>query len=153
MEDLDVFYRLNGDEKIVRYIRAPKSYWECRGFLEQIIGSYKDRPVNWRVALVSLETNQVIGSFAIMPVAGTGDTQLGYSLLPEHWGKGYATEIAVAGARYAFVELGLDSIVAITEVANAASQHVLLKSGFVLEKEYEEMGKMLRRYRLTRPSV
>ncbi|PZR30038.1 MAG: hypothetical protein DI535_00620 [Citrobacter freundii] len=150
MDDLDVFFRLNGDENIVRYIRAPKTYDECREFLTQIISWYDDSPVNWRIALASSANDEVIGSFAIMPLSGTGDLQLGYSLLAEHWGKGYATEISLAGAAYAFEQLGLSTITAITEAANIASQNVLLKCGFWLEEEYEDRGKLLHRYRLNR---
>jgi|SRR6218665_687146 len=150
MDDLDVFFSLNGDENIVRYIRAPKIYEECRGFLEQIIGWYNDSPVNWRVALAAADSDEVIGSFAIIPLAGTQDLQLGYSLLAEHWGKGYATEISLAGASYAFGPLGLNTITAITDAANIASQNVLLKSGFHLEDEYEDKEKLLHRYRLNK---
>lgn len=150
MEDLDRFYRLNGDEEIVRYIRAPKTYEECRAFLAQIIEWYKGPKINWRVALLSKENEEVVGSFAIIPVGDTDDMQLGYSLLKEHWGKGYATEITEAGWRYAFEKLDYSSIAAITELANAASQKVLLKCGFLLELEYEEAGRKLLRYRKKR---
>ena len=148
MDDLDVFHRLNGDEEVVRYIRAPKSYEECRSFLEQIIGWYDAVPVNWRVGVVSSETEQVIGSFAIIPIGTTEELQLGYSFLPQHWGKGYATEITLAGARYAFDILGLNSIAAITESANISSQKVLLKAGFVLEQEYEDARRSMFKYRI-----
>jgi len=150
MEDLDTFFLLNGDEEIVRYIRAPKSYEECRSFLQQVIDWYTGEKINWRIALVSKETNTVIGSFAIIPVGNTDDMQLGYSLLKEHWSKGYATEITRAGADYAFGRLNYSSIAAITEAANIASQHVLLKCGFFLEQEYEENGRNMLRFRCKR---
>lgn len=147
MSDLDIFFRLNGYEEIVRYIRAPKTYEECRSFLTQIIEWYTGPAINWRIALLSKENNQVIGSFAIIPIGNTADMQLGYSLVKEHWGKGYATEITEAGLRYAFEKLGYPSIAAITESANSASQKVLLKCGFCLEAEYEEDGRKLLRFR------
>lgn len=151
MEDLDVFYRLNGDEEVVRYIRTPKSYEECRAFLEQIIQWYTDVPVNWRVAVASLDTREVVGSFAFIPVGNTDELQLGYSFLPKYWGQGFATEITIAGARYAFDMLGLDSIAAITEEPNIPSQKVLLKLGFVWDSAYDENGKRLIKYRLQKP--
>lgn len=147
MGDLDKFYQLNGDEEIVRYIRAPKSHEECKAFLEQVIEWYKGPKINWRVALLSKESNEIVGSFAIIPIGNTEDMQLGYSLLKEHWGKGYATEITEAGLRYAFEKLDYSSIAAITELANTASQKVLLKCGFLLELEYEDEGRKLLRYR------
>lgn len=150
MDDLDVFYQMNGDEEVMRYIRPPKSYEECRVFLEQIIGWYNDVPRNWRVALVAKNTDQVMGTFSIMPLMNTPDQHLGYALLKSYWGKGYATEIAAAGVKYAFSELGYNSITAITDLDNIPSQKVLLKSGFKAEAEYEENGKRLCRFRITR---
>ncbi|MET0462411.1 MAG: GNAT family N-acetyltransferase [Chitinophagaceae bacterium] len=148
MDDLDVFYQLNGDEEVMRYIRAIKTYEECRVFLQQIIGWYNDVPRNWRVALVEKEAHQVVGTFSIMPLTNTTDQHLGYALLKSHWGKGYATEVAGAGAAYVFEKLGYDSITAITDLANIPSQHVLIKCGFSPEVEYEENGKRLCRFRL-----
>lgn len=148
MEDLDVFYQLNGDEEVMRYIRPPKTYEECRIFLEQIIGWYNDVPRNWRVALVAKETAQVVGTFSIMPLINTTDQHLGYALLKTHWGNGYATEIADAGVDYVFNDLGYNSITAITDMENSPSQKVLLKCGFEPEAEYEENGKRLCRFRV-----
>ena len=150
MEDLAVFYQLNGDEEVMRYIRAPKTYDECRVFLEQIIGWYKDVPRNWRVALVAKDKDKVVGTFSIMPLINTTDQHLGYALLKSYWGNGYATEVAEAGVKYAFSELGYDSITAITDMANVPSQKVLIKCGFKPEAEYEENGKRLCRFRITR---
>lgn len=55
---------------------------------------------------------------------------IGYALLPEHAGYGYATEIVEATARYAFANLGMDGIAAITTTANSRSINVLKKTGF-----------------------
>jgi len=153
MDDLDHFYRLNGDEEIVRYIRAPKTYEECREFLGQVIAWYSSSGINWRVALVSKENDEIVGSFAIIPIGETKDMQLGYSLLKEYWGRGYATEITQAGALYAFQKLAYSSIAAITEAANIASQKVLQKSGFGLELEYEDGDKKLLRFRRNRDQI
>ncbi|MCG2615410.1 GNAT family N-acetyltransferase [Terrimonas sp. NA20] len=148
MDDLDVFYRLNGDEEVMRYIRPVKTYEECRIFLDQIIGWYDDVPRNWRVALVEKETGQVIGTFSIMPLTNTTDQHLGYALLKSYWGKGYATEVAAAGVAYVFEKLGYNSITAITDLANIPSQKVLVKCGFKPEIEYEENDRKVCRFRL-----
>jgi ribosomal-protein-alanine N-acetyltransferase len=150
MKDLDVFYQMNGDEEVMRYIRPPKTFEECRVFLDQIISWYNDVPRNWRVALVAKDTDQVVGTFSIMPLINTTDQHLGYALLKDYWGKGYATEVAAAGTTYVFDQLGYDSITAITDLANIPSQKVLIKCGYKAEAEYEENGKKLCRFRLTR---
>jgi len=50
-------------------------------------------------------------------------------LFPQHWGRGYATEMAIALLRYGYTVLGLPLIVAIADLPNAESQGVLLKAG------------------------
>lgn len=58
--------------------------------------------------------------------------EIGYSLLPEYWGKGLATEITLALLTYAFQKLNLDSICARTIPGNHKSEKVLHKAGFSL---------------------
>jgi len=72
--------------------------------------------------------------------------QLGYSLLPKYWGKGYATELVKRGLEYIFTHTSLDEIFAVTESLNKASQHVLLKSGFNPHSTVMEGEKELFRY-------
>src|SRR5687767_10242619 len=131
MDDLENYYRLNGDPEIMQYIRPPKTRAETEVFLKEVIGRYGQQRIDLRLALLEKHSNTFVGSFAIIPLDNSNELQLGYSLLKEYWGRGYATEITKAGMGYAFNTLALDSIVAVTDVANTASQHVLLKSGFV----------------------
>lgn len=145
-DDLDNFYRLNGDEDIMRYIRAPKSREECETFLNEIIQRYQLEPLNLRLALLEKSTGEFVGSFAIIPLEYNNDTQLGYALLKEHWGKGYATEIVQAGLRYIYGVLHLSKVYAVTQIENVPSQKVLLKNGFVFEKIFTEGEKDLYLY-------
>ena len=89
--DADNFHLLNGDDEVMRYIRATKSREECDAFLKQIIESYKVNPLLGRWAAEERTTQKFIGSFAIIPIEGTTDIQLGYALLKDNWGKGYAS--------------------------------------------------------------
>lgn len=146
-DDADDFYRLNSDEEIMRYIRPVKTREESAQFLQQIIASYATEACNLRLALLEKDTDVFIGSFVIMPLKDTEDIQLGYALLKEYWGRGYATEIVDAGLLYAFGVLELASITAVTEAANIASQKVLLKAGLIFEKQVDEGTKPVYLYR------
>lgn len=55
--------------------------------------------------------------------------EIGWRLLPEHWGKGYATEAARAALDVGFNQLGLSEIVAITTLRNLRSQSVMRRLG------------------------
>ncbi len=149
MGDLDDFYKLNSDPDVVRYIRPAKTFAETEMYLKEVIDNYTKWPYNMRLALLEKDTEQFVGSFAIIPVYDTENIQLGYSLFKEYWGRGYATEILKAGLHYAFNDLALPEVYAITETGNTASQKVLLKNGFAFEKEFTPKGgnKVLNMYR------
>ena len=51
--------------------------------------------------------------------AAACDVEVGYRLLPEAWGQGFATEGATALVRYGFDDLGLDRIIGVTHPDNA----------------------------------
>jgi RimJ/RimL family protein N-acetyltransferase len=61
--------------------------------------------------------------------------ELAYGYSRAAWGQGYATEAARAAVDWAFATLPFDEIVAVTHPANAASQRVLTKLGFVAAGE------------------
>ncbi len=151
--DAENFYRLNSDEEVMRFIRKPKSREECDQFLEEILAAYRLEPLAGRWAVTGKQGEPFIGSFAFIPVEGTKDKQLGYALLKEFWGRGYATELMVEGIRYVFSKTELDRIFGITEAANSASQRVLSKTGFVLFQNFTEKGKLLRKFILKRNRV
>lgn len=55
---------------------------------------------------------------------------LGYWLLPEHWGKGVMSEALALVLEHGFKNMGLHRIEAEVETENEASRHLLLKLGF-----------------------
>jgi RimJ/RimL family protein N-acetyltransferase len=59
-----------------------------------------------------------------------GAAELGYSVLPQFQGRGYATEMVGGLVRWALGQPGVARVVAETEWANPASVRVLTKAGF-----------------------
>ena len=146
-EDLEDYFRLNGDEELMRYIRPPKTSEETEKFLLENIAAYDKDTIDWRLAMVDRTDGHFVGSFAIIPLSGREELQVGYALLKEHWGKGYAKEILLSGLEFIKSTLGISSIAAVTEEENDASQRVLVNAGFTLEHRYMEKDKYLLRFR------
>jgi ribosomal-protein-alanine N-acetyltransferase len=149
-DDGNAFFALNGDEEIVRYIRAPKSREECDAFLLQTIAGYESKPLEGRWAAVDKISGDVIGSFAFIPIEQTDNMQVGYALLKNHWGKGFATELTAGGLHFVFSKTGLNEVYGITETENIPSQKVLLKAGFEFDAAYMANAKQLFRYRFSK---
>ncbi|MFH1998223.1 MAG: GNAT family N-acetyltransferase [Planctomycetota bacterium] len=68
------------------------------------------------------------GGFKGPPQEGTAE--IGYSVLPQFQGRGYATEMVGSLIQWAMKQPGVTRIVAETEWANPASVRVLVKAGF-----------------------
>jgi RimJ/RimL family protein N-acetyltransferase len=60
--------------------------------------------------------------------------EVGWTTAPEHWGKGFATELGGAMIDVAFGPLAAPDLVAYTLPHNAASRRVMEKLGFAYEK-------------------
>jgi RimJ/RimL family protein N-acetyltransferase len=77
----------------------------------------------------SLGDGEMIGSAGLQHLDGGPEIEVGYRFLKQHWGRGYATESALASLAFGFDELGLDRVVAVALETNAASRRVLEKCG------------------------
>ena len=71
----------------------------------------------------------LVGFCGFLWVEGVGEPEMAYGLAPAHWGRGFATEAALAVARYAFEKAGSRRALVATEKANVASLRVIQRLG------------------------
>jgi len=76
-----------------------------------------------------------------------------YAIRSDFWKEGYATEMAMAVARFAFESAGIRELVAFTLPTNAGSRRVMEKCGFQYERDVEHAGLPHVLYRLARQDV
>jgi [ribosomal protein S5]-alanine N-acetyltransferase len=86
------------------------------------------------------ENDTPIGMSSLVKRDYLDHVDIGYALLPEHEGKGYATEASEVVLDYAMNTLGYDTIVGICLKNHSASIRVLEKIGLKIEKAYMEDG-------------
>ena len=79
-------------------------------------------------------TQQIIGIAGLVDREGIDHIDIGYGILPEFRGKGYAFEAAKAIYDYGYQELNLEKIVAIVNPDNLPSIKLLSKLGLEFEK-------------------
>jgi RimJ/RimL family protein N-acetyltransferase len=70
-----------------------------------------------------------IGRAGLWNPEGWPGLEVGWLIDPEHQGRGYATEAAVAAIDFAFDRLGRDEVISITVPHNTASRRVMEKAG------------------------
>jgi [ribosomal protein S5]-alanine N-acetyltransferase len=85
----------------------------------------------YALAAVTCEALPVlVASGGFMGPPQEGSVDIGYSVLPQFQGRGYATEMVGGLVRWALGQPGVARVVAETEWANPASVRVLNKVGF-----------------------
>ena len=157
--DLDWLAMLHGDPRVMRYIDDGKPVPRAvvvRQTLPAILREYDEHPDGLGyLAAVERATERPLGWIGLRPANSTGlrppnstglgmtrldsaagAAELGYRLLPEAWGLGYATEGARALVRHGFTVLDVEQVVATTMTLNAASRRVLEKAGLSLVRTF-----------------
>ncbi|MEO8344986.1 MAG: GNAT family N-acetyltransferase [Betaproteobacteria bacterium] len=133
LDDFDDLYALNSDPRVMKYIAdgTVSTRDEVAGALRRFVRYstlYPDLGI-WHTS--RRDTGAFIGFFALNYTGKSTDIEIGYRLLRNAWGLGFATEGATALAHYGFDDLCLDRIIGVTLPGNKASQSVLMKAGLV----------------------
>jgi RimJ/RimL family protein N-acetyltransferase len=86
------------------------------------------------------ETEQMVGRGGLQHTLATGadEVEIGWAIVPERWGQGLATELALACVEISFQQLRLASVIAYTRPDNAASRRVMEKAGMSLEGPFRD---------------
>lgn len=130
VEDAPFLMALNSNPIVTQYTGdgAFKTIEEAENIVRYVIGQYeKNGYGRWLVA--DKETNQPLGWCGLKYHEDSGETDLGYRFMEKYWGKGYATESAMACLHYGFEHFNLKRVVGRAAVKNTASINVLKKVG------------------------
>ena len=119
--DLDDVFRLDSDPRVMRYVgdgrvATRKSVGEA---LSRAAPYYRNYPGLGVWPAEERVSGRFVGWFCLKYIPKTVDVEVGYRLLPDAWGRGFATEGASALVEYGFNEIGLHRIVGITYSAPA----------------------------------
>jgi ribosomal-protein-alanine N-acetyltransferase len=130
---------VRSDEQTRDYVQKNLEHWERYGYGLWILRSRDD--------------GQFMGRSAIrhVHVGGNDEIEIGYGLMPEHWGHGFATEAARALVTLAFTSLSLVTLVAFTLIDNLASRRVMIKAGGTYERDIIHAGRPHALYRFSPP--
>ena len=138
---------LDSDPAVVRYVpnKLMTTLDEAAGVIDYIRAQYQRNGLG-RWAVERREDGAFLGWCGLKLVdddtvnGRTGYHDLGYRLLPRHWGQGYASEAAAASLRYGFEVLRLPELHATVMQGNAASQRLVERLGFGRTAAFEQDG-------------
>jgi RimJ/RimL family protein N-acetyltransferase len=100
----------------------------------------------WAVELG--ENSRLIGGATLLPLPPDEEFEIGWQLRPDAWGHGYATEVGLALARWAF-DQGIEQVIALVRPANARAVAMVDRMGMQWVGETEKYHSLrLRQYRL-----
>jgi len=136
LSDAAGMFELDSNPDVLKFIGIDtvKEIQESENVIKGLQKQYAENGIG-RWAVIEKSTGEFMGWSGLRlyrePVNNqTNVYELGYRFLPKFWGKGYATETARAWVDYAFNELKLDKLFAITDLEHDNSKNVLHKVGF-----------------------
>lgn len=122
---------VNADPEVMRFIGGrPQTADETRAWIERAETRWRELGHAWW-AIVLAGSDGIIGACCVQHIENdpAKEIEIGWRLLPEHWGHGYATEAARAMLDYGFGKLRLPRIFSIADPRNAASTRVMERLG------------------------
>ena len=142
-------------ERIASYRSDPDVHrfqgWErtdpdgVRAEIEDMAARRPGEPGWVQLSVFDRASGELLGDVGLSPAAGEpGVVKLGYTIAPEHQGRGYATEAVRALIDYVFDVLGADLVRIYAAGDNVASHRVAEKSGMRLVERFrrEEDGEV-----------
>jgi 3-dehydroquinate dehydratase/shikimate dehydrogenase len=131
-EDFDAFAAMNADARVMEFFPSIKTREESFAEYQAILDQFKTHHYGWW-AVSEIGKNNFLGFIGIryidFPAAFTPAFEIGWRLVYDCWGKGYATEGAKAALKYGFEVLHLPEIISFTSTLNLRSMAVMEKIG------------------------
>lgn len=133
-EDLSLLFSLHANEEVAKTtIDGVQTLQQVQKNLSSFI-THQEKFGYSQWAVFEDETNKFIGRAGLTTRALNKEigeqTEIRFAFLPEFWGKGYASEIALALVSYGFKNLKLKTLAASTGLTNQKSDRILTKCGF-----------------------
>jgi ribosomal-protein-alanine N-acetyltransferase len=160
LDDLDDFARFVADPETMRFIGAggTRTREQALDTLERMMESYEAHGFG-QLAIVRKEDGAVMGRCGLLvwdpktwtitqELDGAVEIEVGYLLGRDYWGRGYATEAAMAVRDLALGELGFERLIALIYPDNVRSIRVAEKLGMEPDGEIELMGNRVTLYAL-----
>lgn len=135
------FFINNPGLKYVAMLNPGDPMEESKTWIDRQQKRYADTGYG-HLKLVEKTTGKLVGNAGLIlrPTDGVDLLEVAYSILPEHCGKGYASEAAICLKEYIRDQQLSDRAISIIHEENLASQKVAAKNGMKRGRKSEYMG-------------
>ncbi len=141
-EDRAAFIELFTSPDVRTYLGGPRPRDELERTMPEVPGRHPGLFVvdlgGAMIGIVSLTRRDAERPGHVRPDAG--EAELGYTFLPEAWGRGYAAEACAAALDWFAGALPGEPVVLCTQTANDRSLRLAAKLGFAEVERFEEFG-------------
>src|SRR5687768_1829163 len=145
LDDAEGMLELDSDPEVHLYLpdRVIETVEEAKQSILDIRKQYKQFGIG-RWSMIEKESGDFIGWAGLKWNVGPENNRMhfhdvGYRLIKKYWGKGYATEAAIASVKYAFNDMAIRELIGVADSRNIASVRVLQKAGMkYIETFYED---------------
>ncbi|KGO92428.1 GNAT family N-acetyltransferase [Flavobacterium subsaxonicum] len=156
--DDEAMFALDSNPEVHRYLgnKPVTTIEQSRDMIENIRQQYVNNGIG-RMAAILKETDEFIGWVGLKLERNVNGRDqfydIGYRLLQEHWGKGYATEANLFFRDYAFNNLKIQVLNATALTAHKASCRILEKTGLVFTEVFDYDGQECRWFEMINPAM
>ena len=135
--DAKYLFELNSDPDVTKYVG--EGAYNSIDEVYEVIRNYNqyEKYRQGRLNMFDKQTGEYIGWCGLKYLEAEQITDLGYRLMKRHWGKGYATEAAIACLDYGFNTLNLEKIIGKAMKENIASINIFKKLGLTYSHDDE----------------
>jgi [ribosomal protein S5]-alanine N-acetyltransferase len=144
-DDADALALVLCDPECMKYYPAPIDRFGVDQWIERNLRRYAEDGVGlWAMVLKS--SGEMIGDCGIIRqhVEGEHLYEIGYHLRRDHWGRGLATEAAIACREWGFANLKVERLISLIRPENVPSCRVAERNEMTIWKEVPWRG--LRHY-------
>ena len=143
-EDWDSFLEFMMCKKVTDYLdfnEAQKTPKGAKELLTMTLNSYETSEPLFALVITSKISNLFMGSCGFSPLDSNRSCECFYSLFPQYWDQGFATEAMKSLFNYGFIQMNLSQIMAHVNKENYRSIKVAKKLGMKQRGVKEFRGK------------
>ncbi|GAA4274266.1 GNAT family N-acetyltransferase [Aquimarina gracilis] len=139
--DFDVWVDLFKEKNVANFLEMDPSLSPvelCQVWFDKSFNRYEKKLGGMNV-LINKSTNEFVGQSGLLvqTIEEIDRLEVGYSILPKFWNKGYAYEAASKCKNYAFENNYADSLISVIHIDNIGSEKVALRNGMKFERKLD----------------